>query len=104
MSSMAAVGVPFEREAPSFRRGSGFSVVTLVGLPMALLLTSRFPRQVAYTTTIFGRQVCCKVCYKVSAEGFAPSRRVGFQETIRIGNLVSGTVGFLETGFRELSP
>src|SRR5215213_2556281 len=98
MPSMAAVGVPFEQEAPPFRRGSGFSVVTVVGLPMALLLPSRFPRRVAYTTTISRGRICCKVCYKLKAEGFSLSRRVGFRETPRSGNLVSAIATVPETG------
>src|SRR5215217_7602125 len=35
---MSPLGVPFEREVAPSRRGPGSSVVTLVGLPMALLL------------------------------------------------------------------
>jgi hypothetical protein len=36
---MFPLEVPFEQEVAPFRRGSGSSVVTLVGLPMALLLS-----------------------------------------------------------------
>src|SRR5829696_6576323 len=38
MPSMTAAWISFELQAPPFRRGSGISLVTLVGPPMALLL------------------------------------------------------------------
>src|SRR5687768_14215036 len=77
---MPALGVPFERKVAPFRRGPCPSVVTLLGLPMALLLPCRsmirkylIPQESAtpHTNAVF------------FASAYCPTPRARYHELLR---------------------